>query len=115
MSKLKLTILGIVLIIFVIPPILIAITMSQEEWDEIKAERESRPIAEKINIVKKEPTGELVFGNEWNDADELRELRDTSKITAEEECRIILNLIRDNINDTYLFEFWNQLLVEECR
>lgn len=117
-KKIGLSIIGILLIIFVIAPAIAVAMTTEEEWKQIRADIE-REKAQKLieQQVKEEPKFDqpLQLSREWQDADTLRELRKVGQITPEEECRVILNLIRDSRNDAYLFEFWNQFLEEECR
>jgi len=92
---------------------------TDEEWAEVRASIEAEK-TKKFNDeqVKEEKTifnQPLQLSREWQDADTLRELRKVGQITPEEECRVILNLIRDSRNDAYLIEFWSQFLAEECR
>jgi len=58
---------------------------------------------------------EMKFGNEWDDLDTLKERQRSGKITFNQKCQTIANLMNQNISDDYLYTFWNDAFLQECR
>ena len=57
---------------------------------------------------------ETKFANEWGDLDTLMEKQRRGKITPNQECQTIANLMNRNISDDHLYAFWHYAFLQEC-